>query len=299
MISIGIPTYNQADTLCTTIESFLNQSVKPLEIVVSENWCTDHTQEVLKEFEGKIKVVRPERHLSMMENWNFLVSQLQGDWFSLMSSDDLALPNFVSDISRAITENSGAVLIRGPYEAIDSDGVVLNRRTSKYAARSRIFPGNFYEQIQNTKTSFAAFCLNRSTFNKLGGFDENLKLAGDWAMWLKLSAYGSFITLPDIISQYRVDYRSGMTEARMLFEVDDHLYINERIIPSINRNFITKLIQAYSCHNKFLSVKSRDSIDLDLPLSDRYRRLEKLSSSRLDRTLGYLLSKIYRIRTIK
>ena len=59
MISIGIPTYNQADTLDATIESFLNQSLKPLEIVVSENWCTDNTHEILKKFEGKIKVVRP------------------------------------------------------------------------------------------------------------------------------------------------------------------------------------------------------------------------------------------------
>jgi len=32
----------------------------------------------------------------MMGHWNFLVSQLRGDWFSLLSSDDRAKRNFVS-----------------------------------------------------------------------------------------------------------------------------------------------------------------------------------------------------------
>jgi len=298
MISIGIPTYNQADTLGATIESFINQSVKPLEIVVSENWCTDHTQEVLKDFEGKIKVVRPERHLSMMENWNFLVSQLQGDWFSLMSSDDLALPNFVEDILAGINEHADAVLIRGPHETIDAEGAVISIRGSQFAARKRAFPSNFYEQIRGTKTSFAAFSVKKSSFTSVGGFDESFIYAGDYALWLKLSPLGSFVTLPKRISQYRSDYRPGITTARMRAFIADKARLRLEVIPSIRNDFTTKCMNAATT-SKSLRWILNNSDEKENEFKEVIAQLKKIEGNLVERLIGDLLNKLYRIRTMK
>ena len=298
MISIGIPTYNQADTLGATIESFINQSVKPLEIVVSENWCTDHTQEVLKDFEGKIKVVRPERHLSMMENWNFLVSHLQGDWFSLMSSDDLALPNFVEDILAGINEHADAVLIRGPHETIDAEGTVISIRGSQFAARKRVFPSNFYEQIRGTKTSFAAFSVKKSSFTSVGGFDESFIYAGDYALWLKLSPLGSFVTLPKRISQYRSDYRPGITTARMRAFIADKARLRLEVIPSIRNDFATKCMNAATT-SKSLRWILNNSDEKENEFNEVIVRLKKIEGNLVERFIGDLLNKLYRIRTMK
>lgn len=46
-ISIGIPTYNQAEYLEETILSVLNQTVAAYEIVVSNNHSTDDTEKIL------------------------------------------------------------------------------------------------------------------------------------------------------------------------------------------------------------------------------------------------------------
>ena len=47
-ISIGIPTYNQGRYIEETILSCINQTVKPYEIVVSNNHCTDETDKILE-----------------------------------------------------------------------------------------------------------------------------------------------------------------------------------------------------------------------------------------------------------
>ena len=298
MISIGIPTYNQADTLGATIESFLNQSIKPLEIVVSQNWCTDHTEDVLKNFEGKIKVISPSRHLTMMENWNFLVSHLEGEWFSLMSSDDLALPNFVKDISEGIEANTDAVLIRALYEAIDVNGLVVNRRTAKVAAKRRSFPNNFYEQIRGTKTSFAAFCVKKSAFDEVGCFDENFIYAGDYALWLKLSPLGSFVTLPKTISQYRSEYRPDITAERMRGFIADKIRLRAEVIPSISDSFAARCMNA-AATRKSLRWILNNAVEQNKDCKAAVVMLEKIEGNPIERLMGDVLNKLYRIRTMK
>lgn len=51
-VSIGIPTYNQAEYLEETILSVLNQTVPAYEIVVSNNHSTDDTEKILEKYSG-------------------------------------------------------------------------------------------------------------------------------------------------------------------------------------------------------------------------------------------------------
>jgi len=302
MISIGIPTYNQADYLGLTIESLLKQTVRPLEIVVSDNWCTDHTGQVLDSYKEYIKVVKPQKHLTMMENWNFLASQLNGEWFSLISSDDLVLPNFVSDFSQAISAHPDAALIRAPYEAINADGDILSRRSSFLAKKVRSYPENLYEQIRNTKTSFAAFCVNTQKAKNVGMFPEELMLFGDWGLWLKLSKAGDFVTLPEVTSQYRTAYRDKQVKAsRHLAALNDRTFIRCNLIPSLSRGLFTSSLNAYGASVNIREALKEKYDDVeDMKMRDKALQcLYGLKSTILRRMIGLVLTKLYRIRTIK
>src|ERR1700694_1884927 len=54
-LSVGIPTFNQADTLVQTLESLLTQTRPPDEIVVSDHYSTDHTQQVISRYADRIQ----------------------------------------------------------------------------------------------------------------------------------------------------------------------------------------------------------------------------------------------------
>jgi glycosyltransferase involved in cell wall biosynthesis len=66
-ISVIIPTYNRAKTLCLTIDSFLNQSCNKdvYEIIISNNNSTDSTEELvhdyIKEYPDRIKYIKEPR----------------------------------------------------------------------------------------------------------------------------------------------------------------------------------------------------------------------------------------------
>ena len=72
-VSVGVPVYNQGQYLAETLDSLLAQTMPPDEITVSDNHSTDETAEVLRRYEGRVRIIRPPEHLPMTAHWNFVV----------------------------------------------------------------------------------------------------------------------------------------------------------------------------------------------------------------------------------
>jgi len=216
-LSVGIPAYNQCEFIGETLESLLQQTQAPAEIVVSENHSEDDTPRVLERFAGHIRVVRPAQHLSMTENWDFTLTQLRESWFSLLSSDDIALPRFVEDLTELAASVDDAVLVRGGYQVIDAIGEPTKKKFFGEERTVLRYPENLVEQLRAPRTSFTAFAAHTETCRRVGGFLRDDGFAGDWSMWIRLSPFGAFVYEPRIFSQYRGDYRSPEGErARFL-----------------------------------------------------------------------------------
>ena len=230
-LSIGIPTYNQATFLEETILSLLNQKVPPFEIVVSNNHSIDGTESILKQFNEEVRIIYPPVHLGMMAHWNFVVSNLRSEWFSLLSSDDVALPNYVEGLCRGISRSENAVLVRSGYETINETGSIIERRYILSARRITKPPRTLLEQLEGPKINFAAFAARKDAWKKVGGFPEECALIGDWGFWIKISSLGNFVYERDIISRYRTAYRAGLEKARFLEELEDEVILHLKIIP--------------------------------------------------------------------
>jgi len=243
-LSIGIPTFNQGDTIEETILSILNQTEPVYEIVVSENHCTDNTNEILDKYKDKIKIVRPEKFLSMVENWNFLLNNLSGDWFFLISSDDVMLPNYAQTFYDNVRKDT--VLMRYGFNRIDGNSIITQKDVRIKSARTITrFPANFNEELSCPKMSFGAYTIKLDTFKLIGFFDQRAILDSDWATWLRLSPLGKFHYIPITVTNYRLAERPGFSEKRLWRETLDQVAIQTEIIPEI--------VSKYNIHPWFLN----------------------------------------------
>lgn len=59
-VSVVIPTYNRSALIGRSIDSALNQTVAPYEIIVVDDGSTDDTQKVLQRYSDKIRYLYPE-----------------------------------------------------------------------------------------------------------------------------------------------------------------------------------------------------------------------------------------------
>ena len=234
-LSIGVPAYNQGRFLRETLESILHQNVPFHEIVISNNHSTDSTAEVIaavqRENPGRIRLVMPPEHITMAANWNFTASQLSGDWFSLISSDDLTLPNFAGSVQAAAAQSSDAVLIRGGWRSIDIEG--NSRGDHRLLSVSRVTrpPKTLYEQRFAPKGAFAAFAIRRDIWERAGGFPEEVTLYSDWGMWLLAGALGNIVTTDEIIAAYRSGHQQSIDRARYPAYIREVFTIYRQILP--------------------------------------------------------------------
>ena len=227
--SVGIPAYNQGDYLEATILSLLEQRRPPDEIVISDQYSTDQTPDVIEKYAKYVRGTKPPPDCGISGQWNHTFSSLSGDWVTLLSSDDLARPNFCEVLLRGAARREDSVMVRAAWENIDADGKVVSPEYMMRVKQVTLPPDTLFEQNHGPRASFAAFAVRRSTFIESGGYPASMESFGDWPLFMQLAPYGSFIYENEIVSGYRIGHdgnkfrkRLGMwirDEERMFYEV--------------------------------------------------------------------------------
>ena len=232
-LSLGIPVYNQSSTITETIKSALSQTVPFDEIIVVDNHSTDGTTEQLKVFQDQIRVVSPHRHLGMVANWNYCINQMDAEWFSLLSGDDLLKPGFAMAIKQAIADHPTAALVRTDWDVIDGDGVVRSVHQQMSVSRTTAPPKTWQEQLNGPKVSFAAFAARRDLWQHVGGFPDSFHLFQDWMFWLKLAPLGEFVRVPASLAQYRSHPRPELERKRARLRLMDEYRYTTEMLPAL------------------------------------------------------------------
>jgi glycosyltransferase involved in cell wall biosynthesis len=103
--TIIIPTRERCDTLESTIRTCVNQDYDDLEIIVSDNFSQDNTQDIVKSIEDKrLHYINTGRRLSMSDNWEFALSHVDGGYVLCLGDDDGLLPGALSELQMIIQE---------------------------------------------------------------------------------------------------------------------------------------------------------------------------------------------------
>ena len=93
LVSVVIPSYNQAEFLPATIHSVLNQTYQNFEIIVVNDASPDNTDEVMKQFaDPRIKYIVHETNRRLPAARNTGMRASQGEIIALLDADDLFHP---------------------------------------------------------------------------------------------------------------------------------------------------------------------------------------------------------------
>lgn len=105
--SVVVPTYNRATLVRRAVESVLEQSVPPREIIVVDDGSTDDTREVLESFGERIRYVRQD-NAGCSAARNRGVRESDAEWIAFLDSDDTWAPEHLASMAQAIDVTSGS-----------------------------------------------------------------------------------------------------------------------------------------------------------------------------------------------
>lgn len=93
-VSVIIPAHNAAESLAATLRSVCDQTWKPIEIIVVDDWSSDNTREVAEGFRSsKIRLFpTPPGRSGACAARNVGLEQARGDYIQYLDADDLLSP---------------------------------------------------------------------------------------------------------------------------------------------------------------------------------------------------------------
>jgi hypothetical protein len=96
-VTIGIPTRNRQDYLMLAVRSALAQTYSDIEILVSDNASTDRTLSSLRAIDDpRLVVLTQPVDIGMAGNFNACLNSASGEFFLMLSDDDLLEPTAVA-----------------------------------------------------------------------------------------------------------------------------------------------------------------------------------------------------------
>ena len=203
-ISVIIPAYNAENTIKETINSVLNQTFTDFELIVINDGSQDSTLEIVSSIsDHRVRVFSyPNAGVSAARNRG--ISEARGKYISFIDADDLWTPDKLEAQLTALQANPQAAVAYSWTDWIDESGRFL--RSGGHIKLN----GNVYSQLllRDFVESGSNPLICKQALIKVGGFNESLKPAADWDMWLRLAAHYEFFCIPASQILYRVSPNS-------------------------------------------------------------------------------------------
>jgi len=108
LVSIALCTFNGERFLPLQLESLLSQTFSNLEIVAVDDYSTDNTYDILKEFakkDNRIKVYRNDINLGFNKNFEKALSLANGAYIAICDQDDIWYPAKIETLINSIGNN--------------------------------------------------------------------------------------------------------------------------------------------------------------------------------------------------
>jgi glycosyltransferase involved in cell wall biosynthesis len=207
--SVVIPCYNHGEFLDEAVDSALNQTHPPAEIIVVDDGSTDtQTLEVFGHLKARgITVLHKQNgHLSSARNYG--IGTAAHAFILVLDADDRfhpafaekALPLLLSDV-----KNGAAICAYHLFGAREEDA----------------FPsGGGVENFLLENNGCASMMLRKAMWEDAGGYDESMKTGfEDWEFWIRCTSKNwNIAALPEILFDYRVKNESMYLDAYRRFD---------------------------------------------------------------------------------
>jgi len=155
-VSVILPIYNGAETLANTLESLRSQTFKDFEVVTCIDGSTDASEEILKAYVSKFKVLtilKNETNKGLGSTMNRLVSKAKGKYVAVAEQDDFYYPERLQLQVEALDSDTTIGLVSGIAEFWNGEQVNakfpgLLVKGEQYPEGETMFMLNYKHQIK-------------------------------------------------------------------------------------------------------------------------------------------------------
>ncbi|HGJ66028.1 TPA: glycosyltransferase, partial [bacterium] len=226
LVSVVVPSYNQAEWLPKTLDSILSQTYPLWEAIVVDDGSTDNTWEIIQQYSKKDKRIKGfhKNNGGISSALNYGIDNAKGKYFCWLSSDDLFNPTKLELQIKAIEKLDNSYgLVFGAYDLIDA-----NDNVRELDLKKPFFDGlEFPQQLKYDMVDGCTVMIPLNIMRELGGFNTQYKHAQDTEFWFRLSAKGyKFFFISEKLTKRRIHENQGFTDFNLDCRYDGYYFVN-------------------------------------------------------------------------
>ncbi len=245
-----LPNYNHADYLEERIESILNQEFTDFELILLDDASTDSSRAILDRYAGLDPRIRTEYNSvnsgSPFRQWNKGVSLSRAPLIWMAESDDSCNRRLLGSNVEMLKAEPQAVLAFHQSLLVDEKGGLIRNFNDNYRfvfhtdRWEKSFVANGRQEIEeylilhNTVPNASAALFRKSAYEQCGGAPVEMRLNGDWLLYVRLLRFGKIAYRPEPYNFFRKHAQTQRHRARErpdtfleIFEIVDDIVARE------------------------------------------------------------------------
>ena len=181
-IAVVIPCFNRKNTLPRSIDSVINQTYKPSEIILVDDGSTDGTRDLIFKSYPDIKYFfQTKKGVSSARNKG--IRESSSKWIAFLDSDDEWLPQKLEKQKTQLEKHPG-IFISHTNEIWIRNGVRVNQMKKHQKYGGYIFD----KCLDICRMSPSSVLIHNRVLEDVGVFDEKLQVCEDYDLWLRITS---------------------------------------------------------------------------------------------------------------
>jgi glycosyltransferase involved in cell wall biosynthesis len=212
MLSVILPNFNHGRVIGRALDALLSQTPSAKEIIVVDDGSTDHSVEVVEEFQrqyGSIRLIRNRINQGIIASVKTALQAASGDYLLFAASDDFVLPGLFDHAIEGLMACPEAAYFCASVALMDASGKVLGVRpvTVPRIGRGYLSPADVRRVIKRTDfwVLGTATVYRHQALADIGYFDASLGSLGDVLANRLLAFRHGFFFDPSVLAAYNKD----------------------------------------------------------------------------------------------
>ena len=242
-ISIVIPTFNRIGSLPRALDSALNQTYQPSEIIVVDNGSSDGTTKLLRERYPSIRLLI-EKKLGVSAARNKGIRHSKFQWIALLDSDD------AWDKTKLEKQKNALASSQDHFRLVHTDEIwIRNGNKFNQMKKHQKFGGDIFNNcLSLCCISPSSVLINKNIFKEVGYFDESLPVCEDYDLWLKICSQEKILFINQKLTLKYGGHKDQLSKTywgmdRFRIKSLENLILNYKLKPDQKINAIKTIVK--------------------------------------------------------
>jgi len=197
LITTIIPTYRRPELLQRAIQSVLNQTYPHFQVCVYDNASGDETAAFVTEIQKRDPRVKYHCHphnIGAIQNFNFGLRRVVTPYFSLLSDDNVLLPQFFECAINKLKCHSNAVLFAGQAIRVNERGQKVSGSLDHWDLGIVPPPKAFLSILEKGIPNWESVVFRSEIIKKVGLLNASFHGAADQDFMMRIARNHTFYT---------------------------------------------------------------------------------------------------------